>query len=123
MIVKKIFSVMLVFCFLNLTLAPHYVFAESESEEEKQAKQDAAMGRALIILAGLALLTYILNNPIKSISEETINSQKKSKNRDRLIDFKFNFSGLNMIPDGDSNPSIQSYDEMLAPGLELIVRF
>ena len=121
MMVKKIILVMLLFCFLNITLTPHFVHALTD---EEQAESDAKLVRLVLGLAGLALLAYIFEHgPFsdKLTSEKTITFPQESK--PRLIDFKFSLTKLNMMPDENNNPPIRSYDEMLAPALELIVRF
>ncbi len=100
--VKKTFAVMLLFCFLNLALTPSFVYAETR--EEKQEREDAALGRLLVVLGVLALAGYLFS-PKKFTNE---NCPQKSKNRTRVIDFRLNFT---------------THDEMFAPGLVLIVRF
>lgn len=60
---RKIFLILLLFCFLGSVIAPKFVYAELTPEE--QAERDANLVRIVIGLAGLALLTYMLRDQEK----------------------------------------------------------
>lgn len=95
--VKKIFAVVLILCFLSLTLAPNFVYAETE--DEKQARKDASAGRLLVILGILALAGHLLGGPDKFADETT---------KETGVGFGLGFT---------------THDEMFVPGFVLAVHW
>ncbi|KKL48866.1 hypothetical protein LCGC14_2321210, partial [marine sediment metagenome] len=82
--VKRLFTVMLVLCFLGfaiVSVTPKDVFAASAEEQAEQDRKDA---KAIQILVGLALLVFIFNYADKNKSAGIDSSKYSSLSNEQV---------------------------------------
>ena len=125
-ILKRLFTAILLFCLLILPVSRDLAFADHTAEHTKEeSDRDRAIWRAALILGGVAAGIFIIRAMNKnSLTDSSIDRisplLKNSEDLDQHIKFKLDWSNFGIRPNNYNAPFTDFNYELRSPDLKIV---